>query len=97
MQSPLIVTMELSLYPLADPGAEVLEAPIIEFIQALQRFEALELRVNAMSTQLRGPYGQVMAALTDTGRTLLAREQPFVLVSKLINRPLAIEEAPRLG
>ena len=28
MQSPLIVTMELSLYPLADPGAEVLEAPI---------------------------------------------------------------------
>ena len=96
-QSDLPITLELSLYPLATPGGAELEAPIVEFILDLRAQPGIEIVTNAMSTQLKGPFHAVMAAVTACSERLLDREEPLVLVSKLINRPLAIDETPILG
>ena len=96
-QPDLPITVELSLYPLASPGGGALEAPIIDFILDLRAQPGVEIVTNAMSTQLRGPFRAVMAAVTSCSERVLDREEPMVLVTKLINRPLAIEETPDLG
>ena len=60
----MILTAELSLYPLNDDYLRV----ITTFIERLNAREGLTVVTNAMSTQLRGEHEVVMSAVSDTLR-----------------------------
>lgn len=78
------VAVDISLYPLAD---EFL-APIQDVIARLNAYDALEVSTNPMSTQIRGEYGQVMAALThEIGETFEAVPKA-VFAIRILNNPL---------
>ena len=53
------VAVDISLYPLADDFIP----PIDDVIRRLNSHESLEVTTNRMSTQVRGEYDDVMAAL----------------------------------
>lgn len=83
----MILTAELSLYPLAEDYIP----PISEFISALRKRPGLTLVVNAMSTQLRGEHEAVMAAVSAVLRDSAERYGAQVLVCKFIPLALGIE------
>ncbi len=91
-QPPLIVTTEVSLYPLR----ENVEPPIIAFIHALRAQPGIEVITNAMSTQVKGPFEDVQRALATCMRDVLAGPDTVVFVTKTLNLDLAIDEVPRL-
>ena len=91
-QSDLIVTTEISLYPLKRD----VEPPIIAFIQALRAQPDVEVITNAMSTQVKGSFEAVQAALAACMRDVLAGPDTVVFVTKTLNLDLAIDEVPRL-
>ncbi len=91
-QSDLIVTTEISLYPLR----EDVEVPIIVFIHALRAQPGIEVVTNAMSTQVKGPFEAVQRALATCMRDVLAGPDTVVFVTKTLNLDLAIDEVPRL-
>ena len=91
-QTPLIVTTEVSLYPLL----ENVEPPIIAFIQALRGQPGIEVITNAMSTQVKGPFEAVQQALATCMRDVLAGPDTVVFVTKTLNLDLAIDEVPEL-
>jgi uncharacterized protein YqgV (UPF0045/DUF77 family) len=91
--APLIVTTEVSLYPLIPD----VEPPVIAFIQALRAQPDIEVITNAMSTQVKGPFEAVQAALARCMRDVLAGPDTVVFVTKTLNLDLAIDEAPDLG
>ena len=88
-----IVTTEVSMYPLR-PGVE---PPIIAFIQALRAQPGIEVVTNAMSTQLKGRFGDVHRALAVCMEDVLAGDDSVVFVTKTLNLDLAIDEVPDLG
>ncbi|MEM9533113.1 MAG: YkoF family thiamine/hydroxymethylpyrimidine-binding protein [Pseudomonadota bacterium] len=53
------VSVEISLYPLRDEFV----APIADFIDRLNRHSSLTVRTNCMSTQVFGPYDEVLTIL----------------------------------
>jgi uncharacterized protein YqgV (UPF0045/DUF77 family) len=86
----MILSAELSLYPLADAYLPPIEA----FIAGLRHREGLQVVTNAMSTQLRGEHAAVMAAVSELLEESAARYGAQVLVCKFIPMSLAIEEVP---
>jgi uncharacterized protein YqgV (UPF0045/DUF77 family) len=91
-QAPLIVTMEVSMYPLRPD----VEPPIIAFIRRLRMQPEIEVITNAMSTQVKGPFDAVQRALAVCMREVLAGPDTVVFVTKTLNLDLAIDEAPTL-
>jgi len=90
--TPLIVTVEVSMYPLAQD----VEPPIVEFIQALRRQPDIDLVTNAMSTQLRGTFEAVQHALATCMREALAGRDKVLFVTKTLNLGLDIDQVPAL-
>jgi uncharacterized protein YqgV (UPF0045/DUF77 family) len=86
------ITAELSLYPL-DPG---FVGPITEFIRDLRGEPGLEVVSNQMSTQVRGDYEAVMAAITRCTRRVMDGPTHLVLVAKFLNADLDIRQAPKV-
>lgn len=86
----MILSAELSLYPLAD---EYLP-PIEDFIARLRNCAGLVVVTNAMSTQLRGEHSVVMTAVSDLLADSAARYGAQVLVCKFIPLSLEIDEMP---
>lgn len=84
----MILTAELSLYPLADAYIP----PIDTFIAELVDRADLEVHTNAMSTQLRGEHDAVMSAVSDALRTSAERYGLQVLVCKFIPADLPIDQ-----
>jgi len=84
------ITVELSLYPLAADFV----GPITDFILELRREPDLEIVTNQMSTQVRGEFGAVMAAVTRCTRAAMERSHPLVLVAKFLNADLDIGAVP---
>jgi uncharacterized protein YqgV (UPF0045/DUF77 family) len=82
------IGVEISLYPLRADFAP----PIREFLQRLGRAERLRIVTNSMSTQVFGPYDEVMEALTRelrvTFETLNIESDKAVFVMKVLG-PLA--------
>lgn len=72
---------EISMYPL---DADYIP-PIEEFIRRLNRHEGLTVRTNALSTQLFGPYDQLMAVLTAEVKRTFQEPRKVVMVVKLLN------------
>lgn len=84
------ITVELSLYPLTAGFV----GPITDYIRELRAQPGIELVTNAMSTQLRGEFDAVLAAVARCTRAAMAGDHPAVLVAKFINADLDIHHPP---
>ena len=87
------ITVELSLYPLADDFLE----HITDFIVELRGEPGLEVVTNQMSTQVRGEFAAVVAAVNRCTRSAMERVHPVVLVAKFLNADLDIATSPSVG
>lgn len=73
------ISVELTLTPLQDN----FEPPIIAFIQAL-RSSGLTVLENPLSTQVYGPYDQVMEVLNKEIKTTMEALDQGVLLLKMV-------------
>ncbi len=79
------VAVDISLYPL---DADFIP-PIKDVIERLQSRPGLQVATNPMSTQIRGEYGDVMAALTEEIGTTFDRVPKAVFAIRILNNPIA--------
>ena len=79
------VAVDISLYPL---DADFIP-PIKDVIQRLNGYPDLEVATNPMSTQVRGDYADVMAALTTEIGTTFERVPKAVFAIRILNNPIA--------
>jgi len=79
------VAVDISLYPLQ----EDLIPPIQNIIERLKSHDGLYVDTNAMSTQIRGEYDDVMAVLTSEFKTTFEQLPKAVFVMKILNNPIA--------
>jgi len=84
----MIVTAELSLYPLQDNY----EATIIAFIKSLKSNPSLQVSTHAMSTFVKGEIDDVMLAIAKASKSIADMNYGFSLVTKMINRDLPVEK-----
>ncbi|MCP9236469.1 YkoF family thiamine/hydroxymethylpyrimidine-binding protein [Lewinella sp. JB7] len=77
----MTVSVDISLYPLSADY----ETPIIAFIDRLQTHEKLDVGTNNLSTQVRGEYAEVMAAITAAMEPTLADPTKCSFVLKILN------------
>ncbi len=78
------IAVDISLYPL-DRNFIL---PIDDVIERLKAHDRLEVATNPMSTQVRGEYAEVMAALTAEMRTTFEQVPKAVFAIKILNNPL---------
>lgn len=79
------VAVDISLYPL---DADFVP-PIRDVIGRLNRHSQLEVVTNPMSTQIRGEYDDVMAALKEEMKTTFESLPKAVFAVKILNNPIA--------
>ena len=79
------VAVDISLYPL---DADFIP-PIKDVIERLNSYPGLQVVSNPMSTQLRGEYAEVMAALTTEIGTTFERVPKAVFAIRILNNPVA--------
>lgn len=84
----MIVTAELSLYPLQDNY----EAAIIAFIQSLKSNPSLKVYTHAMSTFVKGDVNDVMQSIAEASIVIDKMSTGYSLVTKMINRDLPVEK-----
>ena len=89
----MIVTVDISLYPLSDE----FEPRVIEFIHRLREYPDIEVITNQMSTQLRGEYDAVANALTECQREQMESGGKMVFVVRWLNSDLDIGRLPDIG
>jgi len=90
------ITVELSLYPLADEYMPKIEAFIGVLRGELGRRPGLDLRVNQMSTQLVGELADVMAVIEAALVSSFGDRGHEVLVAKFLNADLPIHSTPQV-
>lgn len=78
------VAVDISLYPLADDFLP----PIQDFIQHLNEYKSIEVLTNPMSTQIRGEYDDVMAALTEAMKKTFEETPKAVFATRILNNPM---------
>ena len=78
------VAVDISLYPLDQDFIP----PIQDVIARLNSHERLEVVTNPMSTQIRGDYDDVMAALTAEIRGTFESLPKAVFAIRILNNPL---------
>jgi uncharacterized protein YqgV (UPF0045/DUF77 family) len=78
------VAVDISLYPLA----EEFLTPIKDVIRRLNEHESVEVETNAMSTQIRGEYDDVMAVLEREIRQTFEQVPKAVFAVRILNNPL---------
>jgi len=79
------IAVEMSLYPLTDGYIP----PIKDVIERLNGYPDLQVVTNPMSTQVRGEYAAVMAALTSEIGTTFERVPKAVFAIRILNNPIA--------
>jgi uncharacterized protein YqgV (UPF0045/DUF77 family) len=79
------VALDISLYPLADDFIP----PIQDVIERLNTHESIEVVTNPMSTQLRGEYDDVMAAISQEVKTSFENSPKVVFAIKILNNPIS--------
>lgn len=79
------VAVDLSLYPL---DADFIP-PISDVIQRLNEYPTIDVETNRMSTQLRGEYDDVMAALQTEMKVTFEQLPHAVFAMRILNNPLA--------
>ncbi len=78
------VAVDISLYPLADDFLP----PIKNIIERLNDNSSVEVVTNAMSTQIRGDYDEVMAVLKQEIGETFEQCPKAVFAIKILNNPL---------
>ena len=78
------VAVDISLYPLADDFIP----PIKDVIERLNANSSVEVATNKMSTQIRGDYDDVMAALNQEIKKTFDQCPKAVFAIKILNNPL---------
>ncbi len=79
------IAVDISLYPL---DADFIP-PIADVIERLNRYDDLQVVTNPMSTQIRGEYNVVMAALQAEMRTTFEQLPKAVFAIRILNNPIA--------
>ena len=79
------VAVDISLYPL---DADFIP-PIKDVIERLNGHPGLQVVTNPMSTQIRGEYTEVMAALTREIGTTFEQVPKAVFTIRILNNPVA--------
>ena len=79
------VSVEISLYPLADEFIP----PILDFIRRLNQDTELSVVTNTMSTQVFGPYDVVMAALAREMQQTHRQTPKAAFAMKVLNGDLS--------
>ena len=79
------VAVDISLYPL---DAEFIP-PIKDVIARFNGYPDLRVETNPMSTQIRGEYADVMAALTAEIGTTFEQIPKAVFAIRILNNPVA--------
>jgi len=79
------VAVDISLYPIQ----EDLIPPIVDVIKRLKSHDNLYVDTNAMSTQIRGEYDDVMRVLDGEIKTTFENLPKAVFVIKILNNPIA--------
>ncbi len=77
----MFVSIEVSLYPLK----EEFIPPIDDFINSLEKYDKIEIRTNAMSTQLFGEFNDLMKILKVEVERTFKKEINSVFNLKVIN------------
>jgi uncharacterized protein YqgV (UPF0045/DUF77 family) len=80
----MIVAVDISLYPLTEDFIP----PIDDVIERLHANASIKVVTNAMSTQVRGEYDDVMAALNREIKTTFEQCPKAVFAIKILNNPL---------
>lgn len=83
----MIITVEISLYPLQSDYEE----EIIRFVKNMKNREGLSVYTTAMSTYIKGEYSEVMNAITEEAASIFVSASKKVLVMKLLNAAAPIE------
>ncbi len=78
------VAVDISLYPLADDFIP----PIKDVIERLNANSSVKVVTNTMSTQIRGDYDVVMAALNQEIKKTFDQCPKAVFAIKILNNPL---------
>jgi uncharacterized protein YqgV (UPF0045/DUF77 family) len=78
------IAVDISLYPL---DADFIP-PIDDVIERLNSHSGLEVVTNPMSTQVRGEFDVVMAAIQGEVKTTFERVPKAVFAIKILNNPL---------
>lgn len=78
------VAVDISLYPLAD---EFLP-PIRDIVERLNNKTSVDVQTNAMSTQIRGDFDEVMGILNEEIRTTFELCPKAVFAIRILNNPL---------
>jgi uncharacterized protein YqgV (UPF0045/DUF77 family) len=78
------VAVDISLYPLTDDFIP----PIKDVIERLNANSSVEVATNKMSTQIRGEYDVVMAALNQEIKKTFDQCPKAVFAIKILNNPL---------
>ncbi|UCE93012.1 MAG: thiamine-binding protein [Flavobacteriaceae bacterium] len=73
------ISVDISMYPLHKD----FEEPIIKFIKSL-RASGLHVEENGLSTQVFGPYSEVMNFLNENIHSALLNEKNCVFVLKIV-------------
>jgi uncharacterized protein YqgV (UPF0045/DUF77 family) len=84
------ITLEISMYPLNADYKPLIK----QFIRQLRRHERIEIVSNQMSTQVRGDFGPVWAAVTEGMEQAMSGNDKCVFVTKCLNADLDIENLP---
>ncbi len=88
----MIITVELSMYPLDADYKPAIRA----FIHELRSQNGIETVTNQMSTQIRGEFDDVMPAVTACLKKSMADNDKVVFVTKFLNAGLEITQTPDL-
>ncbi len=78
------VAVDISLYPLVDDFIP----PIEDMIERLSSYKSLEVKTSLMSTQIRGEYVEVMAALNREVKSSFESADKVVFAIRNLNNPL---------
>jgi uncharacterized protein YqgV (UPF0045/DUF77 family) len=78
------VTLEISMYPLRSDYQE----QVLSFLEELHRKEDLEIKVNAMSTQVKGEFDQVFSAIQQSIKAVYSTEVKASFVVKVLKGDL---------
>ena len=74
------ISIDISMYPLR----EGFESIIIEFIKRVRK-SPFQVEENGLSTQIHGPYEEVMDFLKENIHEALRNEENCVFVMKIVN------------
>lgn len=83
----MIVTIEISIYPLQDNYGDI----ILQFIKRLKSLENISVETNSMSTYIQGEWDRVMQVLTVELTPIFQELDMSSTIIKIVNRKIPLK------